>query len=587
MSRSMLVLLLAILPPLSFSQTPTANAYVQHNLVSDVPGLADVTDANLVDPWGVSISSGSPFWVSDHAKGVTTLYNGSGNITPLVVTVTGGAGGPSPSKPTGQVNNSTTAFVLANGRPASFIFVTEDGALSAWNAGTATVVEQDNSASGAVYKGLAIGTSSTLGPLLYAANFSSGNIDVFDGKFAPIRVAGGFANPNIPAGFAPFNIWNIGGKLYVTYAKQSADKKNDVAGAGNGFVSVFDTDGNLVKHLVSNGPLNSPWGVAIAPATFGKFANALLVGNFGNGNINAFDASTGALLGTLQDTKGNPIQIEGLWALLVGNGRTGGDPNFVYFAAGISNGDTKVHGLLGSLAPPATVIDAINAASGATGAIAPGEAIMISGISVGPSPLVSAKIPTTGALDVFLANTNVYINGISAPILYASASQTAVFVPYEIAGQSTASILVTYKGQATANFQVPVAPSAPGLFTSDSSGSGQVVAINQDGSVNSSKSPASAGQVVVLYATGEGATNPVGVNGLVTGNIFRTPQLPVTATIGGQNAVVAYAGTSPGMVSGILQVELIVPKGAGTGAVPVVLTVGSASSQKTATITLQ
>ncbi|MBZ5610422.1 MAG: TIGR03118 family protein, partial [Acidobacteriia bacterium] len=402
MFRKMLVLIVAALPPLAFSQVPTANAYVQHNLVSDVPGLADVTDPNLVDPWGMSASSASPIWVSNHDKGVATLYNGSGAIVALVVTVPPAAGGAPPSKPTGQVNNSTTAFVLANGKPASFIFVTEDGTLSAWNAGAASTVMADNSASGAVYKGLAIGASSTLGPLLYAANINSGNIDVFDGKFTPAKVAGSFANPNIPSGFAPFNVWNLGGKLYVTYAKQSADKKNDVAGSGNGFVSVFDTDGNLLKHLVSNGPLNSPWGVAIAPSTFSKFAGALLVGNFGNGNINAFDLTTGSLLGTLQDTKGNPIQIEGLWALLVGNGKTGGDTNMLYFAAGISNGDTKVHGLFGSLAPPATVINAFNAASGASGAIAPGEALMLSGISIGPSPLASGKIPLSGSVDTSL-----------------------------------------------------------------------------------------------------------------------------------------------------------------------------------------
>ncbi|MBZ5611835.1 MAG: hypothetical protein LAP38_26545, partial [Acidobacteriia bacterium] len=192
-----------------------------------------------------------------------------------------------------------------------------------------------------------------------------------------------------------------------------------------------------------------------------------------------------------------------------------------------------------------------------------------------------------GSVDTSLASTNVYINGVSAPILYASASQTAVLAPYAIAGSSTANVQVTYKGQITANFQVQVADSAPGLFTSDSSGSGQVVAFNQDGSVNSSKSPASAGQVVVLFGTGEGATNPGGLDGLVTGDLLRIPQLPVSLTIGGQTALVTYAGSGPGMVSGILQIEAIVPKGTGTGAVPVVLTVGSASGQKTATISLQ
>lgn len=588
MFRKILVLLVATLPQIGFSQVPTANAYVQHNLVSDVPGLADVTDPNLVNPWGMSISSGSPFWVTDHDKGLATLYNGSGTITPFVVSIPSAAGGSFPATPTGQVSNSTTVFVLANGKPASFIFVTEDGTVSAWNGGAASTIIVNNSASGAVYKGVTIGTSASLGPLLYAANINSGNVDVFNGTFAPTKVAGGFADSSIPSGFAPFNVWNIGGKIYVTYARQTPDKKNDAAGPGNGFVSVFDTDGNLLKHLVSNGPLNSPWGVAIAPSTFGKFPGALLVGNFGDGAVNAFDPSAGTQLGTLQDTKGNPIQIQGLWALLVGNGKSGGDSNFIYFTAETATGDGKAHGLLGSLAPPATVISAINGASNASGPIAPGEALVLTGIAIGPSPLTAGKIPLTGSLGTSLSSTTVTINGNPAPILYASASQTGILVPYEITGSSTANVVVNFGTQTTASFQVPVATSAPGLFTTDTTGSNQAVAFNQDGTPNSSKNPASAGQVVILFGTGEGATNPGGQDGLVlTSDILRTPQLPVSVTIGGQTAQVTYAGSSPGLVSGVLQVEVIVPKGAGTGAVPVVLTVGTVSSQKTATISLQ
>lgn len=575
LGNSFAVLIATVAMPMAFSQVPTANAYVQHNLVSDIAGMADVTDPNLVNPWGLAISATSPFWVSNTGKGNSTLYNGSGTITPLVVTIASSPNGPTPSRPTGQVSNSTSGFILANGNKASFIFDGLDGTITAWNSGTTAAVMVDN-AGNAVYTGLAIGSNAS-GPLLYAANARTAKIDVFDTKFAPTTVAGGFADSAIPSGFRPYNIWNLGGKLYVTYAAQSA-------GVGNGFVSVFDTDGNLIKHLVSNGPLNNPWGVAIAPSTFGAFAGALIVGNFGDGLINAFDLNTGKLLGGLQDTSGKPIQIDGLWALVFGNGRNGGDTNMLYFTAGI-NGEKD--GLLGSIAPPATVINAYNAGSGATGGISPGECIFLSGISIGPSPLVSGKIPATGTLATSLSSTRVTINGVEAPILYASASQTAVMVPYEIAGSQTATIAVTYKDQTTASFKVPVVASAPAFFTSDASGSGQIVAFNQDGTLNSSKSPASAGQVVVLIGTGEGLTNPVLPDGQVVTDILATTQTPVTMTIGGQSAQVIYAGSSPGSLAGVLQVEAIVPKNAGSGAAPVVMTIGSGASQKSATISLQ
>jgi uncharacterized protein (TIGR03118 family) len=213
--------------------TSKPNVYVQHNLVSDIPGMADVTDPNLVDPWGVSTSATSPFWVSDAGKSRSTLYNGSGAITAVVVSIPAGAKGTPNSSPSGQVNNNTTAFLLANGTKASFIFATEDGTISAWNGGTASTVMVDNSGAGAVYEGLAIGTSAN-GATLYAANFKTGNIDVFDGKFAPATLAGNFTDPTLPAGFAPFNIWNLNGTLYVMYAQQNAAKTRNTAGAGLG-----------------------------------------------------------------------------------------------------------------------------------------------------------------------------------------------------------------------------------------------------------------------------------------------------------------------------------------------------------------
>ena len=335
---------------------PAAAGYVQQNLVSDLPGFASVTDPNLVNPWGMSSSSTSPIWVSDNGAGVSTLYNGAGQPLSLVVTIAPPAGGTS-AAPTGQVfNGNTSDFFLTPGTPgtnaARFIFATEDGTISGWNPAanaTNSILKVDNSASSAVYKGLALASNGGQ-QFLYAANFRAGTIDVFDSGFNPTTLGGHFTDPNIPAGFAPFNIQNIGGKLYVTYAMQDAAKHDDVAGPGNGFVDVFDTNGNFLERLVSNGPLNSPWGLALAPGNFGQFSNDLLVGNFGDGTIHAFDPTTGLLLGQLDDTDGSPITIEGLWGLLFGNGGTGGATDELFFTAGIPGPDMiEDHGLFGDL----------------------------------------------------------------------------------------------------------------------------------------------------------------------------------------------------------------------------------------------
>ncbi len=324
----------------------SANAYVQHNLVSDIPKLADFTDPNLVNPWGISFSATGPFWLSDYGTGLSTVYTSDGDIRSTVVKVAGPPASKNPAGVTGQVQNSTTGFVV-NGSPATFIFATEDGTISAWNSGlgSAAALVVDNSASGAVYTGLAIGTNAT-GTFLYAANFASGQIDVFDNKFAAAKLTGTFTDPTLPSGFAPFNIQNLRGVLYVAYAKQDSSKRKDVAGPGNGYVNAFDATGTFLQRVISTGPLNSPWGVAIAPASFGAFGGALLVGNFGDGLINAFDASTGAVLGQLKDSGGKPIQNSGLWGLQFGNGGLGGDRDTLYFTAGISG---QSHGLFGSL----------------------------------------------------------------------------------------------------------------------------------------------------------------------------------------------------------------------------------------------
>ena len=258
------------------------SVYIQQNLVSDIPGLAPVTDPNLVNPWGLSDSGASPWWVSDNGSGLATIYNGNtGAITALVVTIPTPAGGTPPSAPDGQVFNSTaSSFVINGGTKATFIFATEDGTISAWNGaqGTNAFREVDNSGSGAVYKGLALGSVGR-NNFLYAANFNSGNIDVFNGSFAPTTVAGSFSDPGIPAGYAPFNIENIGGDLYVTYAKQNPAKHDVVAGPGNGFIDEFDTNGNLIQRLDSNGVLTSS-GPRARPVEFRGFQRRSSGGQF-------------------------------------------------------------------------------------------------------------------------------------------------------------------------------------------------------------------------------------------------------------------------------------------------------------------
>ena len=316
------------------------NSYNQQNLVSDIPGLANHTDPNLVNPWGIASSSGSPFWVSDNDRDVSTLYNSTGMPLSLVVSIPPGA-------PTGVVFNNNAAGTF-NGD--FFLFATETGAIAGWRGALGTTAETLATVPNAVFKGIATATVNN-NAYIYAADFFHGNINVLPNGGAP-SLTGNFTDPNIPAGFAPFNIQNINGQLLVTYALQDADKEDDVPGPGNGFVDVFDLNGNFVKRLISDTVLDSPWGLAIAPGNFGAFSNDLLVGNFGNGMINAFNPNTGAFLGTLQGENG-PITIEGLWGLRVGNGGNGGDPDSVFFTAGIPDGgQLEDHGLFGRISVP-------------------------------------------------------------------------------------------------------------------------------------------------------------------------------------------------------------------------------------------
>lgn len=585
MKNRVLTFLTALAPSILAAQN--SNVYVQQNLVSDIPGMAVTTDPNLVNPWGFVQTASSPFWVSNHDKGNTTLYNGAGAITNKVVTIPA-ASGSGQGSPTGQIAGNGTNFPLPapNGAAASFIFATQDGTISAWNgsAGNAAVIVVNNSAAGASYTGIASNPTGT--PMIYAANFNSGNIDVFDENFNPTTASGGFKDPNLPSGYAPYNIWNLGGKLYVEYAK--AANKSVVTGAGNGFVDVFDTNGNLLQRVVSNGPLNAPWGVAIAPASWGAFGGALLVGNFGDGTINAFNLTTGATLGTLQNASGSPIVNTGLWGLVFGNGKTA-DANTLYITANIMPGGVS-HGLLAGIAPPSQVTGTENAASLTGGAVAPGEIVVLRGFTIGPIPLASSTIPSSGALGTSIATgggTSVTFNGTAAPILYASASATSVIVPYELSGLSSANVVVTYNGTATAAFSVNVATTAPGLFTFNESGTGELVALNSDGTLNSSTNAAAPGSAVLLYATGEGQTDPPGTDGTIINEFMRTPVAPVSLTIGGQPATVIYAGSTAGDVAGLMTIEAIVPANSASGAAPVVLTVGSASSPAGTTLAVK
>jgi len=348
-----------------------ARSFVQTNLVSDVPGLAEHTDPNLVNPWGQASApgtTGSPIWVSDNGAGKATVLTGDGTPfllanNPLVVTL---ATPPSEGRnevaaPTGQLfntfDNTSTNFVIHEGTksgPAFFVFATEDGTIEGWNPNvdpTHAIIAVDRSTVtdpegdiGAVYKGITAATTPS-GKFLFASNFRFGTVEVFDSQFNLVRT---LSDPNVPAGFAPFGIHNPGtGKVFVTFAEQNAAKHDDVAGRGNGLVDEFSPDTSTLQRFASRGRLNSPWAVTLAPATFGAFGGDLLIGNFGDGHINAFDQS-GTFEGHLRNVAGDALTIPGVWGLRFGNGTNGASANALFFTAGINN---EADGLFGTLVP--------------------------------------------------------------------------------------------------------------------------------------------------------------------------------------------------------------------------------------------
>jgi uncharacterized protein (TIGR03118 family) len=356
------VALAALAAPAATASGAPSRGFTQVNMVSDLPGVAALTDPDLVNAWGLSASPGtdrapgSPLWVSDNGQDKTTLYAGATATTVskvgLVVSITSGA-------PTGQVfNTDSTGFIVhdTNGHsgPAVFIFDSENGGIDAWNPGVGATAPGPSkvtetpvrNGANAVYKGLAIAQASDGHTYLYAANFRSGRVEVYDDTFTPVELPGGlFVDPRLPAGYAPFNVQELGGQLYVSYAQQDDALHDDVAGPGHGFVDVFTNDGALVRRLITRGALNSPWGMALAPAGFGKFAGMLLVGNFGNGRINVYNPTTGANRGQLQQANGRSIAIDGLWALRFGNGNAAKTGELL-FSAGP---DGESHGLLGKI----------------------------------------------------------------------------------------------------------------------------------------------------------------------------------------------------------------------------------------------
>ena len=323
------------------------SAFTVTNLVSDQPGVAVTTDPNLVNAWGLTSTATSPWWVSDNGKDVSTLYRADGSKVALTVGVA--------SAPTGAVANPGTSFAVTNGTtsaPAVFIFSTEDGTILGWNptvAATTAEVAVPNT-DGAVYKGLAVATT-TGGDRLYATDFHNGRVDEFDGTFTNVTAPGAFVDPRIPRGYAPFGIQNVGGgNIAVTYAKQDADRHDDVAGQGHGFVDIFDTNGTLLDRVAKRGQLNSPWGLAMAPDGFGNLGGDLLVGNFGDGQVNAFEPRSNGKFkfdGQLRTAKHKVLAIDGLWALQFGKGATNNGPTTTLFFTAGPNGES--HGLFGTI----------------------------------------------------------------------------------------------------------------------------------------------------------------------------------------------------------------------------------------------
>jgi uncharacterized protein (TIGR03118 family) len=337
----------------SMTAGPTASGFVATHLVSNVntatnPYSGSNADPRLVNAWGIAFNPQGFVWVANNGTSTSTLYDGAGVAQSLVVSIPPGPAGS--AKPTGIVFNGSSSFAVSQGGVSGasvFIFAGESGTISGWAPNvnmTNAILAVDGSAQGKIYKGLAI-SSAGGAPRLYAADFHNGVVDVFDGNFAPVVSGGAFVDPALPAGYAPFGIQAIGSQIFVAYAKQDAQAEDEAAGSGLGALDVFDTAGNLVQRLIPpGGKLNAPWAIVKAPANFGPFGNDLLVGNFGDGTINAFNPATGAFVGTLSDGGGTPLVIDGLWGLAFGNGISAQPTNTLFYAAGPADETNGVYG---------------------------------------------------------------------------------------------------------------------------------------------------------------------------------------------------------------------------------------------------
>jgi uncharacterized protein (TIGR03118 family) len=340
---------LCLLTVALMSLAVSAQTYTATILTSDIANISTNTDPNLGNPWGLVASPSGPWWVSDNNTGLSTLYNGTGTPLSLVVTIPSWTGSGT-GAPSGIAFNGTSSFQLSTGNPATFLFVTEDGTVQGWNHNvnpTSAVIEVNNFGT-AVYKGLALASAGGAN-YLYATNFFAATVDVFDTNFAPHPFgSSAFVDSTIPMGFAPFNIQLIGENLIVTYAKQDAAKHDDVAGPGNGYVDIYDTQGNLLSRLPHLIQMNSPWAIVQAPANFGAFSNDLLIGNFGSGSIMVFDPKKGQFLGLVLDESKLPMRIDKLWALEFGNGGSAGPTTTLFYTAGTFD---ETYGEFGTILP--------------------------------------------------------------------------------------------------------------------------------------------------------------------------------------------------------------------------------------------
>ena len=395
--KALLAVCSAMLSMTALAQTPSP--YLQTNIISDGSVPAAVTDPTLINPWGVSV--GPAIWIDKAGNGSVAVDTVAGALVLPSVTIPAASSETAHGSPSGTVYNSAgTGFDLPGSTSALFLFGTLDGTIAAWNAtsGTQAVTVINNSAAGASYTDIALDTNAT-GTFLLAADFKLGTVDVFNSNFAPATLAGSFADRSLPTGYSPFGIHSIGGMIYVTYAQVNPGH-GEAVGAGLGYVDVFDVNGNLVtSQAIAKGALNAPWGMALAPAGFGSFAGDLLVGNFGDGVVNAFNPTTFAFLGSLSNAAGTPIANPGLWEIFFGQGASLGDPNTLYFAAGINN---QKDGLFGSIAVAAPAAGAPNFSFSTT------------------STSVTVSAGTAGNVSLSLAPTN----GFSGPVTFSCTSST-------------------------------------------------------------------------------------------------------------------------------------------------------------------